>query len=73
MNAFVFLDVLGNFFGNRVVMSKNLAYYFLHYVGFKHVFIGIWGPNKYTDFRFGAILKVVRKTLYTTTPITVFY
>jgi len=34
MNALVFLDVLGNFFGNGVVVSKNLAYYFLHDVGF---------------------------------------
>ena len=34
MNAFVFLDVVGDFFGDGVVMSKNLADYFLHDVGF---------------------------------------
>ena len=39
MNAFVFFDVVGNFFGDSVVVSKNLAYYFLHDVGFRRTFI----------------------------------
>ena len=45
MNAFVFFDVLGDFFGDGVMVSKNLAYYFFHDVGFRQTFIGIWGPN----------------------------
>ena len=34
MNAFILLDVLGDFFGDSVMVSENLANYFLHDVGF---------------------------------------
>ena len=45
MNAFIFFNVLGNFFGDGVMVSKNLAYHFFHDVGFRLAFIEIWGAK----------------------------
>ena len=47
MYTFVLFDVVCDFFGDGVVVSKNLAYHFFHYVGFRRVFIWIWESNKY--------------------------
>lgn len=46
MNAFIFLNVLRDFFGDGVVMSENVAKYFFHACRFWNEFSSIWDTRK---------------------------
>ena len=45
MNTFIFLDVLGNFLGDGVVMSENITKYFFHVCRFWNELFSIWEPE----------------------------
>ena len=64
MDAFVFFDMRGNFFGHGVMVAKNIAKYFLHDVGFTLHFRDL-GAVDATNKKFSFRFKVVHVTLPT--------
>ena len=72
MNAFIFFDVLGDFFGDGVVMSENVTKYFFHVCRFWNVIPGIWEPEKHLN-NSGQLFMLLFKHYLLRTPRLLLY